>query len=180
MRYIKMKYAITGHTRGIGHGLFKKLSPDAIGFSKSTGYNILIEESRNKIIQYSKDCDVFINNAYSEDGQLKLLYELFDSWKNEKKIIINIGSETTCGIKKHAHPYAAYKAALDKSSEQLSHLNLPCKVVNIKFGWVGTNRVITNYNPASYISIDDACDIIIDTISWSQKHRVTEILVRPN
>jgi short-subunit dehydrogenase involved in D-alanine esterification of teichoic acids len=175
-----MKYSITGHTQGIGQKLFERLSPDAVGFSKSTGHDIMQIEDRLAIIAGSKDSEIFINNAFQSDAQVKLLYELFEIWKNEKKIIINIGSETTCGIKKHAHPYAAYKAALDKSSEQLSHLNLPCKVVNIKFGWVGTNRVITNYNPASYISIDDACDIIIDTISWSQKYRVTEILVRPN
>jgi NAD(P)-dependent dehydrogenase (short-subunit alcohol dehydrogenase family) len=175
-----MKYAITGHTRGIGQGLFKKLSPDAIGFSKSTGYNILIEESRNKIIQYSKDCDVFINNAYSEDGQLKLLYELFDFWENENKIIINIGSEASCGIRRFSHPYAAHKAALDKASEQLSHLNKPCRVVNIKFGWVGTRSILTRHNPQSYIKLDDACDIILDSIELSRKYRLTELLVRPN
>lgn len=175
-----MKYAITGHTQGIGQALFKKLLPDALGFSKSTGYDILIQESRNKIIQTSKHCEVFINNAFQENGQIKLLYELFELWKNEKKIIINIGSETTCGIKKHPHSYAAYKAALDKASEQLSHLNMPCRVVNIKFGWVGTDKILKHFNPESYIELDDACDIILDSIELSYKYRLTDLLVRPN
>lgn len=175
-----MKYAITGHTRGIGQGLFKKLSHAAIGFSKSNGYDILNSESRNKIIQDSKDCEVFINNAFQKNGQIELLYELFDSWKNENKIIINIGSDTTCGIKKYFHPYAAYKAALDKASEQLSHLNMPCKVVNIKFGWVGTDRVLENFNPKSYIELNDACDIILNSINLSYNYRLTELLIRPN
>ena len=175
-----MKYAITGHTKGIGQRLFEKLSPDALGFSKSTGYDITDSKFRNTIIQASRDCEVFINNAFQDDGQVQLLYELFDSWKNEKKIIINIGSETTCGIKNYSHPYAAYKAALDKASEQLSHLNMPCRVVNIKFGWVGSNRVLENFNPKSYIELNDACDIILDSIKLSYNYRLTELLVRPN
>lgn len=37
---IRMKYAITGHTYGIGEGLYNRLMNNSIGFSKSTGYDI--------------------------------------------------------------------------------------------------------------------------------------------
>ena len=108
-----------------------------------------------------------------------MLYELYDSWKDSNKIIVNIGSETTCGIKKHPHVYTAHKVALDKASEQLSHLNSKCKVLNIRFGWVGTARILNNYNPASYIEVEDAVTYIIEQINWSSKYRITESLLRP-
>ena len=58
-----MKIAITGHTQGIGKCAFKRLSPNIIGFSKSTGYDITKFNDRKRIIEESKDCDIFINNA---------------------------------------------------------------------------------------------------------------------
>ena len=174
-----IKYAVTGHTHGIGKQLFERVSPNVIGFSRSTGYNITEKECRKHIITLSQECDVFVNNAYDEFGQVLMLYELYDSWKDSNKIIVNIGSETTCGIKKHPHKYTAHKAALDKASEQLSHLNSNCKVINVRFGWVGTERILTNYSPASYIEVDDAVSYILEQIKWSSKYRVTESLLRP-
>lgn len=174
-----MKYAITGHTQGIGKCFFETVSPACIGFSKSSGYDITDKECRTNIIELSHDCDVFINNAYEDIGQVSLLYELYDSWKDSNKTIVNIGSDTTCGIKKHPHLYTAHKIALDKASEQLSHLNSKCKVINIRFGWVGTPRVLNNYNPTSYIEVKDAVAYIIEQINWSSKYRVTDCLMRP-
>jgi hypothetical protein len=40
--------AITGHTKGIGKCVFDRLSPNIIGFSKSTGY--ITEEQAVDII----------------------------------------------------------------------------------------------------------------------------------
>jgi short-subunit dehydrogenase len=174
-----MKYAITGHTQGIGKSLFTRLSPNCIGFSRTTGHDINIKQNRETIISDSVDCDVFINNAYSDINQVNLLYELYENWKDLNKIIVNIGSDTTCGIKKHPHIYTAHKIALDKASEQLSHLNNNCKVINIRFGWVGTLRVITKFNPKYYIDVDDAAKYIVEQTIWSTKYKVTECLIRP-
>jgi NAD(P)-dependent dehydrogenase (short-subunit alcohol dehydrogenase family) len=174
-----MKYAITGHTAGIGLSLYRLLKPNCIGFSRTTGHNINMKQNRESIISDSVDCDVFINNAYSDINQVNLLYELYEIWKDSDKIIVNIGSETTCGIKNHPHIYTAHKIALDKASEQLSHLDNKCRVINIKFGWVGTPRVLAKFNPKSYIDVDDAAKYILEQIIWSTKYRVTECLVRP-
>lgn len=174
-----MNYAITGHTEGIGLSLAKLVNPNYIGFSRSTGHDITVKEIRKSIILQSADCDVFVNNAYADFNQVNLLYELFDYWKGSNKIIVNIGSATTCGIKTFPHIYTAHKIALDKASEQLSHLNDPCKVINIKFGWVGTQRVLSNYKPESYIDVDDAAKYIIEQINWAIKYRVNECLMQP-
>jgi NAD(P)-dependent dehydrogenase (short-subunit alcohol dehydrogenase family) len=108
-----------------------------------------------------------------------MLYELFDAWADKKRLIVNIGSETTCGIKKKPHNYSAYKAALDKASEQLSHLNAPCKVMNVRFGWLGTDRVIRDYNPEEFITLGDAYTMLMQQIEWASKYRITESLIRP-
>ena len=90
-----MKYAITGHTQGIGLALANLLTPNYIGFSSRNGYDITVKENRETIILQSADCDVFINNAYADFNQVTLLYELFKIWKGSDKIIVNIGSSTT-------------------------------------------------------------------------------------
>ena len=45
-----MKYAITGHTQGVGKKAYERLSPDIIGFSRSTGYDINDPITRKKIV----------------------------------------------------------------------------------------------------------------------------------
>jgi hypothetical protein len=70
-----MKIVITGHTSGIGKFLFDKFvnqGNTVIGFSRSNGYTM--PEDIDKIIDLSKNCDLFINNAGV--GQLELLEAL--------------------------------------------------------------------------------------------------------
>jgi hypothetical protein len=173
-------FAITGHTRGIGSALATIVSPSFKGFSRSNGYDIRDKDSRAKIIKEASECDVFVNCAYcGDDSQTTLLYELFDKWKNSSKVIVNIGSETTEGIKLKPWPYTAHKASLDKASQQLSHLNMPCKVINIRFGYVGTERVMRDYNPKEYILPEDAARFILNQLEISKKYRLTESLLRP-
>lgn len=174
-----MKYALTGHTRGIGEELFKTISLNCIGFSKSLGYDITKKIDRLRIVEESLNCDVFINNAHAGYGQVELLYEVYDKWKNQDKIIVNIGSDTTSGIKKKPREYSAQKAALDKASEQLSFLNSKCRVMNIKFGFVATERVLENWKPESTISKEDAVLFILQQIEWAKKYRLTEAMLRP-
>ena len=83
-----MKIAITGHTQGIGKCAFERLSPNIIGFSKSTGYDITKFNDRKRIIEESKDCDIFINNANAGFGQTYLksgekLIKQLSTWEVE-------------------------------------------------------------------------------------------------
>lgn len=87
-----MKIGITGHTRGIGKSLydyFQDNNHTVIGFSRSNGHDI--DLNQDKIVEVLKSCDVFINNASSNDSQLQLL-------KKTNKIvpkIITVGSIST-------------------------------------------------------------------------------------
>jgi len=163
-----MKVAITGHTRGIGRACFLKYLPKAKGYSRTNGYDINSKEARSRIVQDIEDCDVFINNAYSE-GQVDLLYDVFEAWKGKDKHIINLGSDSSNGIKREPYKYAVDKAALDKACEQLSFLKDPCKVSIVKFGYVGTDRILNTINPDKYIDVKDAVEYI-DYVIQSKYH----------
>ena len=87
-----MKYAITGHTSGIGKAVSESVT-NFIGFSKSTGYNINERTDRKRIIKQCDDVDVFINNAHDGFGQTYILLDLFHTFKDTNKTIINVGSK---------------------------------------------------------------------------------------
>jgi NAD(P)-dependent dehydrogenase (short-subunit alcohol dehydrogenase family) len=173
-----LKFAITGHTKGLGKELSRHV--DYIGFSRSNGHDISTLDGRNNIVIKSNDCNIFLNCAYSGDySQVDMLYTIFNSWKDKESLIVNIGSETTSGIKNHIWPYSSHKAALDKASEQLSFLNTNCRVTNFKFGYINSTRVIETINPSKYICIEDAAAFILNNINIAFKYRLTEILLRP-
>jgi hypothetical protein len=86
-----MKIAITGHTRGIGKAIYKSLEANnvVVGLSKSNGFDI---NDVDQIVDIAKDCDCFINNAYSDLQQEILLRRLCELWQGQDKMIITIGS----------------------------------------------------------------------------------------
>jgi short-subunit dehydrogenase involved in D-alanine esterification of teichoic acids len=123
-----MKIAITGHTSGIGLAiseLYSSHGHDIIGFSRKTGYDIANPVDRNRIIKESTDCDMFINNAYSIHysvfAQCELLLELWESWKEQKKTIVNISSGITTQYRVD-YPSTKYKPAKTALNETCEFL----------------------------------------------------------
>ena len=162
-----MKYAITGHTQGIGKHLFERLQPNAIGFSKSTGYDINDRTDRARIILESQDCDVFINNAWDGFGQVNLLVDLFKVWHDkEDKTIINVGSKITDHIlgpdQYYLLEYQSNKLALTMMTSKIITMKPKCTIKYKWFGYVGTEKILKAYpNLRSYISEAEAADIIL-------------------
>ena len=164
-----MKYAVTGHTQGIGKSLFNRLAPNCIGFSKSTGHDITNKSDRMDIIRQSHDCDVFINNANEGMGQTLLLIELFKAWKDTDKIIINVGSriaEFSSAVKIYnLLAYQAEKLILKEMSTRLQGLE-KCDIRYRWFAYVGTEKILKKYPhfkyPTDYITEQEACDIILN------------------
>lgn len=89
-----MKIALTGHTKGIGRAIYEQLSKnhEVVCFSRANTYDINVIIDRQRIIEESKDCDVFINNAYYPYAQTALAEEWFSQYKGENKLLVNIGS----------------------------------------------------------------------------------------
>lgn len=152
-----MKIALTGHTSGIGKELHN-LYPDAICFSRSNGFDIANNHIRNSIVEKSQICDVFINNAYAGNAQQELLSCFWEQWKNKDKIIINISSRaadySTNNSYQH-YNYASYKHALENTSLYMAQLQMPCKVICVKPGYVDT-PAITNVVSKKITAIDVA------------------------
>lgn len=171
-----MKYSITGHTYGIGKSVFEKLQPNIIGFSRSNGFDISDPISRGKIIDLSKDTDVFINNAQDQFYQTLLFLELWEVWKNDsEKTIINIGSriadvKVLPPDKHNLIKYQAEKLILKEMSYRVS---AKCKVVYVSFGYVGTEKILKKYphfTSKDYISVDTAAEIIISNF---KNHKIS-------
>lgn len=161
-----MKYAVTGHTYGIGEALHRRVG--GLGFSKSTGYDICNPQARRDIINACKDVDVFINNAPADFGQSELLLELWENWKDQEKTIINVGSRIAeielPSEYLHLLNYQTYKQTLKTLSNTLSKLNTKCNVQYRWFAYVGTPKILAKYpdfTTDDYISIDKAVDIIL-------------------
>lgn len=163
-----MKYAITGHTQGIGKCIFERLQPDIIGFSLSNDYDIADRHSRRKIVNDVNNCDVFINNAAAGFGQTLLLVDLYDAWKDTTKIIINVGSRIADdgfvlpNDRDELLQYQSEKRSLKTLSEELRLRATTLQVKYVSFAYVGTEKILAKYpDIANYISVDDAADIIL-------------------
>lgn len=168
MKYTK--YAITGHTSGIGCALYDFLSPNCAGFSRSNGYDI---SNFNKILEDSYNHQIFINNAYEDFYQSKLLLAYFHKFKFENKIIINVGSSAADPKKifkeDNALEYQMHKKSLKILCEDLQEVikfkKYNLKVLYVSFGYVGTTRILKKYPElTTYISEEEAVRIILKDV----------------
>jgi|OM-RGC.v1.016887621 nucleoside-diphosphate-sugar epimerase len=143
-----MKIAITGHTSGIGKGILEYYSGEheVIGFSLENGYNI---NDYSRILEETKDCDIFINNAYSHYTQSEIVSEWAKVHSNDKHLIIStssIAAEPLLEIENmfpHLKPYGDEKYAINKASWNVNHSPTLCKSSVIMPGVVETSF----YNP---------------------------------
>jgi len=162
-----MKYAITGHTSGIGKCAYQRLN--AIGFSRSNGYDITNSIDRRRILEQINDCDVFINCAHSGFGATYLLLDLYNMWKDlPNKTIINVGSRIAeiklPNTRDDLLTYQAEKLALKETVARINSLSPLCSVKYRWFAYVGTEKILKKYphfKPGDYITEDQAVDIIL-------------------
>lgn len=162
-----MKYAITGHTDGIGKAVFEKVN--GVGFSRSNGYDITIKDDRHRIISEIDDCDIFINNAQNAFGQVDMLVDLFRMWKDKEKTIINVGSviaedKTVLRRFEHLIDYRIQKKALKVLHNDIVNLNTKLTLKYVYFGYVGTEKILKKYpnmSPKMYITVDEAVNKIL-------------------
>jgi hypothetical protein len=163
-----MKYAITGHTSGIGKAISESVV-NFIGFSKSTSYDINNRIDRKRIIKQCNDVDVFINNAHDGFGQTYMLLDLFHAFKYTNKTIINVGSnvaedETILKNYEHLLEYQIQKKSLRVLHNDLINLDTSLNLKYTHFGYVGTERILQKYpniSTTEYITVENAVSIIL-------------------
>lgn len=142
-----MKIAITGHTRGIGKAIsdiFTDQKHEVIGLSRSNGYDI---KNTQSIIDAAKDCDVFINNAYLDLQQEKLMKTMNLEWKGTDKVIISIGSIVTDyprierELDNQDWPYRNHKRAVRDSFRRMTKFPMSCRLILISPGATDTDMI---------------------------------------
>jgi len=116
-----MKCFVTGHTSGVGKAIYDHFISkgwDVAGMSRSNGYDIVTDQ--DKIELEVSGCDLFVNCAYSGQGQLELLNRLHDKVKN----IIVVGSVASewADVWK---PYGLDKLELEKRCREISVIDDP-------------------------------------------------------
>ena len=186
-----MKIAITGHTKGIGKcmkDLLEKDGHEVVGASTSTGINVMRTKSVINWIE-KENPDVFINNVYAPDSQCHILYQLYEKWQYEDKLIINLSSTSgeshthfqQLGFNKDWTPYVSDKARLNFASLYLSerfNKDHKCRVTNISPGFVKT-QATTMFTPF----IDEYCFMepseVAEMVQWvvnGPKHMQVKVL----
>ena len=159
-----MKYAITGHTNGVGKAVYDSLLPNAVGFSRTNGYDIDDPAARARIIAEVQDCDVFINCAcpFKGNGQVDLFKELFAVWKDQNKKIINVGSKLSEFRIPPGHPLKEYQLKkLELKNLTSAAQGSACQVSYKWFGYVATEKMLATHPGFSFIQPAEAVAIIL-------------------
>ena len=171
-----MKILITGHSRGIGKSTFGLLEDgknEIVGMSRSNGHDLekKYEQFKNKILFY--DPDVFINNAYVNNNQTKLLKEIYQEWECKKKLIINICSVAALIPETHSDyimPYATDKREQRKYCHEKNFmyskqdfLKTKCSLVNLNFDYTKTTFK-SKHDKRLYPNL--TCKEVADIISY--------------
>lgn len=148
-----MKFLVTGGNRGLG----QKICEMTGGFSASreSGFDIASENGRKQIASLSLEYDIIVNNAFdgppqtpgTDMGQVKLLGEIYNLWKEHKKpgYIINIGSIASLfpiRVYQNFQLYRVSKLALDQASCACTRAFLssqvPFRTSLVRFGRLDT------------------------------------------
>ena len=140
-----MKIAITGHTNGIGLGLYNYFidqGHEVLGFSRSNGY--IMPTANQQILEQIIDCDIFINNSEPISSQTFFLKQLWPLWWDKEKTIIIIGSVLAkiVSVEKEFYSSQRDKKILDFESRKVSFdmkSGRKCVITSIHPSFVKTN-----------------------------------------
>lgn len=146
------KVAVTGHSSGIGKGIYDYFVAKGInvsGFDRTSGFDISTKENQDLIVEHTKDCELFFNNAYSGYAQVELMKLWQQQHWHDKHFIINTSSmaaEPLADIPNNfpwLKSYGEEKYSINKTSWEINHSGSSCKSIVIMPGVCQTNF----YNP---------------------------------
>jgi NADP-dependent 3-hydroxy acid dehydrogenase YdfG len=179
-----MSVGITGHTKGIGAGLYQAFAArgeTVHGYSRTNGYDITSPGATDRILDHLmlNGGHTLILNAQSGFMQTHQLYAALKFWREDpEKTIIAISSNASDDIKRNAWPYSVQKLALDAAMDQM-HLSSKCRLINIKPGVVDTDfaRLLPDY--IKRISVDDVVRVVLFAYDQPREMLIKSITVQP-
>jgi len=171
------KIVITGHTRGIGKAIYDKFTEvschDIVGISRSNGFDI--DADFDKVVAEATGAEIFINNAYRDQQQLKLFHAL----KDKVDMMVVMGSVSRHYPELIPTDYVHDKQELAEACrlESINPNGIPILHLDLSF-IEGTE--INNNDPTAFKSdYNTSFEDIVDTIIfWAQKPSIRQVEFR--
>jgi hypothetical protein len=171
------KIIITGHTNGVGKAIYDKFTEiscrEIVGMSRSNGYDI--EKDFDKIVEEASGAELFINNAYRDSQQLKLVEAL----KDKVDMMVVMGSVSRFYPELIPTQYVHDKQALAEACRLISLNPSGIPLLHLDLGFIEGTTVDEN-DPHGFISdYTTTKDDIVDTIIfWAQKPAIRQVEFR--
>lgn len=171
------KIIITGHTHGIGKAIYDKFTEvschEIVGMSRSNGYDI--DKDFDKIVAEAEGCELFINNAYRDQQQTKLVNAL----KDKVDMMVVMGSVSRFYPELIPTQYVHDKQALAEACRLVSLNPNGIPLLHLDLGFIEDTTVEEN-DPTAFVSdYTTTKDDIVDTvIFWAQKPSIRQIEFR--
>lgn len=171
------KIIITGHTRGIGKAIYDKFKEiscrEIVGMSRTNGYDL--EQDFDKIVAEAEGCEIFINNAYCEQQQLRLVEAL----KDKVDMMIVMGSVSRLYPELIPTEYVANKQALAEACRLISVNPNGIPLLHLDLSFIEGTTADPN-DPAVFVSdYTTSYEDIVDTIIfWAGKPSIRQIEFR--
>ena len=172
------RIVITGHTSGIGKAIYDKFKEischEIIGMSRSNGYDI--DKDFDKIVKEAAGAELFINNAYRDSQQLKLVEAL----KDKVDMMVVMGSVSRFYPELIPTQYVHDKQALAEACRLISIDPNGIPLLHLDLGFI-EGTTIDNADPSTAFISDYTTpkDDIVDTIIfWAQKPTIRQIEFR--
>lgn len=171
------KIVITGHTKGIGKAIYDKFTEiscrEIVGMSRSNGYDL--EKDFDRIVEEATGAELFINNAYRDQQQLKLFHAL----KDKVDMMVVMGSVSRMYPELIPTDYVHDKQALAEACrlESINPKGIPILHLDLSF-LEGTE--INESDPTAFKSdYNTPLDDVVETIIfWAQKPSIRQIEFR--
>lgn len=171
------KIVITGHTRGIGKAIYDKFTEvschDIVGISRSNGFDI--DADFDKVVAEATGAEIFINNAYRDQQQLKLFHAL----KDKVDMMVVMGSVSRHYPELIPTDYVHDKQALAEACrlESINPNGIP--ILHLDLSFIEGTEI--NYDDPTAFNSDynTSFEDIVDTIIfWAQKPSIRQVEFR--
>jgi hypothetical protein len=174
---VDKKIIITGHTNGIGKAIYDKFKEiscrEIVGMSRSNGYDI--DKDFDRIVAEAEGCELFINNAYRDQQQLKLVEAL----KDKVDMMVVMGSVSRFYPELIPTDYVNDKQALAEACRLISLNPIGIPLLHLDLGFIEGTTVEANDSTAFVSDYTTSKDDIVDTIIfWAQKPSIRQIEFR--
>jgi hypothetical protein len=176
---VDKKIIITGHTSGVGKAVYDKFKEiscrEIVGMSRSNGYDI--DADFDKIVAEAEGCELFINNAYRDGQQLKLVEAL----KDKVDMMVVMGSVSRFYPELIPTDYVNDKQALAEACRLVSLNPNGIPLLHLDLGFIEGTTVDRAFDdPSGFISdyTTPQEDIVDTIIFWAQKPTIRQIEFR--